>query len=132
EYVGKVADLVDLVGGAGPLVLLHPGIVVLRQKSVVLLRRQGVQVPARLDAVDVYPHAIGELLNGHHLPVEQRLYGPRIEGPLDRKRLRLDERNHALDAYLFSGRRCGRERDRTGRTTVWLYCEVRARCELYF
>src|SRR5690606_29949105 len=49
----------------------------------------------------------------------------------DRQRLRLDERNHALDAHLLSGRRCDRERDRPGRPTVWVYREVRARCELY-
>src|SRR5690606_27086850 len=131
KFLWESHDLVDGVGRPGALVPLHPRIVLRTQEPGLGFRGEGVQVPARLDAVDVSPQAIGELLNGHHLPIEQRLYGPRIEGPLNRKRLRLDERDHALDTYLLSDRRCGRERDRTGRPTVGFYREVRAQRELY-
>src|SRR5690606_11543546 len=132
KFLWESHDLVDGVGRPGALVPLHPRVVLRTKEPGLGFRGEGVQVPTRLDAVDVRPQSIGELLNGHHLPVKQRLYGLRIEGPLDRKRLRLDERDHALDAYLLSGRRCGLERDRPGRPTVWLYREVRARRELDF
>src|SRR5690606_34020634 len=83
EFLWESTALVAALGRPGALVPLHPRVVLRTKEPGVGFRGEDVQVPTRLDAVDVRPQSNGELLNGHHLPVKQRLYGLRIEGPLD-------------------------------------------------